>query len=83
MNLALWISFVVIPRSAVYGVARGNQPRPSYLACFRAFWRIPNLNSPETRVYLDQHAKVVFESYRAKVLLIGGENESTNLTARL
>jgi len=39
------------------------------------------LNSPEVRVYLDQHAKVVFESYYAKVLLIGGENE-TNLTAR-
>jgi hypothetical protein len=41
-----------------------------------------NLNSPETRVYLREHAKVVFESYRAKVLLIGGENESTNLAAR-
>jgi hypothetical protein len=41
-----------------------------------------NLNSPETRVYLRQHAKVVFESYRAKVFLIGGENESTNMAAR-
>ena len=40
-----------------------------------------NLNSPETRAYLDQYAKVVFESYRAKVLLIGRENEVTNLTA--
>jgi hypothetical protein len=39
-------------------------------------------NSPEVRAYLDQHAKVVFESYHAKVLLIGGENETTNLTAR-
>jgi hypothetical protein len=39
------------------------------------------LNSPEVRAYLDQHAKVVFESYRAKVLLIGGENEATNRTA--
>ena len=41
-----------------------------------------NLNSPETRVYLNQHAKVVFETYRAKVLLIGGQREPTNLTAR-
>jgi hypothetical protein len=41
-----------------------------------------NLNSPEIRVYLREHAKVVFESYRAKVFLIGGENESTNLAAR-
>ena len=40
-----------------------------------------NLNSPETVVYLRQHAKIVFESYRGKVLLIGGENESTNLAA--
>jgi hypothetical protein len=40
-----------------------------------------NLNSPETRVYLRQHAKVVFESYRAKVLLMGGDNESTDLAA--
>ena len=41
-----------------------------------------NLNSPEARVYLNQHAKVVFESYRTKVLLIGGESEPTNLAAR-
>ena len=41
-----------------------------------------NLNSPEARVYLNEHAKVVFESYRAKVLLIGGENQPVNLTAR-
>jgi hypothetical protein len=40
------------------------------------------LNSPEVRAYLDQHAKVVFESYRAKVLLIGGESEPTDLAAR-
>jgi len=40
-----------------------------------------NLNSPEMRVYMRQHAKVVFESYRAKVFLLGGENESTNLAA--
>jgi hypothetical protein len=39
-----------------------------------------NLNSPEARVYLNQHAKVVFESYRAKVLLIGGEGGPVNLT---
>jgi len=39
------------------------------------------LNSPEARVYLNEHAKVVFESYRAKVLLIGGESEPVNLTA--
>ena len=39
------------------------------------------MNSPEARVYLNEHAKVVFESYRAKVLLIGGENEPVNLTA--
>jgi hypothetical protein len=38
------------------------------------------MNSPEVRVYLNEHAKVVFESYRAKVLLIGGENEPVNLT---
>jgi hypothetical protein len=42
----------------------------------------PGLNSPEARIYLNEHAKVVFESYRAKVLLIGGENEPTNLAAR-
>jgi hypothetical protein len=40
-----------------------------------------NLNSPETRVYLNQHAKVVFESYRAKVLLIGAQGEPVNVTA--
>jgi hypothetical protein len=40
-----------------------------------------NLNSPETRAYLNEHAKVMFESYRAKVLLIGGEREPVNLTA--
>ena len=39
------------------------------------------LNSPEARVYLNEHATVVFESYRAKVLLIGGESEPVNLTA--
>jgi hypothetical protein len=39
------------------------------------------LNSPEARVYLNEHAKVVFESYRGKVLLIGGENQSVNLSA--
>ena len=38
-----------------------------------------NLNSPEARVYLNEYAKVVFESYRAKVLLIGGENQPVNL----
>jgi hypothetical protein len=42
------------------------------------FW---NLNSPEARAYLKEHAKVVFESYRAQVLLIGGQNEPGNLTA--
>ena len=42
---------------------------------------IPKLNSPEARVYLNRHAKVVFESYRAKVLLIGGDTEPVNLTA--
>ena len=40
-----------------------------------------HLNSPEARVYLNEHAKVVFESYRGKVLLIGGENQSVNLSA--
>ena len=43
---------------------------------------IPKLNSPEARVYLNEHAKVVFESYRAKVLLIGGDSEPVDLTAR-
>jgi len=42
----------------------------------------PKLNSPEARVYLNEHAKVVFESYRAKVLLIGGDTEPVDLTAR-
>jgi dolichyl-phosphate-mannose-protein mannosyltransferase len=36
--------------------------------------------SPEVSVYLNEYAKVVFESYRAKVLLIGGENQPVNLT---
>ena len=40
------------------------------------------LNSPETRAYLDQYAKIVFESYRAQVLLIGRDNETTNVTSR-
>ena len=40
-----------------------------------------NLNSPEARVYLNEYAKVVFESYRAKVLLIGGESQPVNLAA--
>ena len=40
-----------------------------------------HLSSPEARVYLNEHAKVVFESYRGKVLLIGGENQSVNLSA--
>ncbi|HTG28641.1 MAG TPA: glycosyltransferase family 39 protein [Methylomirabilota bacterium] len=40
-----------------------------------------HLSSPEARVYLNEHAKVVFESYRGKVLLIGGENQSVNPTA--
>lgn len=39
------------------------------------------LSSPESRVYLDEYAKVVFESYRAKVLLIGGESQSVNQAA--
>lgn len=39
------------------------------------------LNSPELRVYLNEKAKVVFESYRAKVLLIGGARPSENLAA--
>ena len=42
----------------------------------------PKLNSPEARVYLNEHARVVFESYRAKVLLIGGDTEPVDLTAR-
>jgi hypothetical protein len=40
----------------------------------------PKLNSPEARVYLNEHAKVVFDSYRAKVLLIGGDTEPVNVT---
>src|SRR6266513_2146496 len=40
----------------------------------------PKLNSPEARVYLNEHARVVFESYRAKVLLIGGDTEPVNVT---
>ena len=37
--------------------------------------------SPEVLVYLNEYAKVVFESYRAKVLLIGGESQPGNLAA--
>jgi Dolichyl-phosphate-mannose-protein mannosyltransferase len=47
---------------------------------FVPYGAFSNLNSPEARVYLNEQAKVVFESYRGKVLLIGGENESVNLT---
>jgi hypothetical protein len=36
--------------------------------------------SPEVIVYLNEYAKVVFESYHAKVLLIGGESQPVNLT---
>ncbi len=39
------------------------------------------VNSPEARAYLNAYAKVVFESYRAKVLLIGGESQPVNLAA--
>ena len=49
---------------------------------FVPYGGLGHLNSPEARVYLNEHAKVVFESYRAKVLLIGGESEATNLAAR-
>jgi Dolichyl-phosphate-mannose-protein mannosyltransferase len=48
---------------------------------FAPYGGFSKLNSPEARVYLNEHAKVVFESYRAKVLLIGGESEPVNLTA--
>ena len=37
--------------------------------------------SPEANVYLNEHAKVVFESYRTKVLLIGRESQPVNLPA--
>ena len=36
------------------------------------------LNSPEGRAYLDQNVRVVFESYHAKVYLIGGQGQSLN-----
>jgi hypothetical protein len=48
---------------------------------FVPYGKFSKLNSPEARVYLNEDAKVVFESYRAQVLLIGGENEPVNLTA--
>jgi len=48
---------------------------------FVPYGGIQKLDSPEARVYLNQHAKVVFESYRAKVLLIGGDTAPVNLTA--
>jgi hypothetical protein len=35
----------------------------------------PQSNGPEVGLYLNEYAKVVFESYRAKVLLIGGESQ--------
>jgi hypothetical protein len=41
----------------------------------------PKLNSPEAREYLNEHAKVVYDSYRAKVLLIGGESQPVNVTS--
>ena len=37
--------------------------------------------SPEVNVYFNEYAKVVFESYRAQVLLIGGESQPVNLAA--
>jgi hypothetical protein len=37
--------------------------------------------SPEVGLYLNEYAKVVFESYRAEVLLIGGESQPVNLAA--
>jgi hypothetical protein len=51
----------------------------------RRTWLIFTLyrkNSPEVSVYLNEHAKVVFESYRTEVLLIGGDTEPVDLTAR-
>jgi 4-amino-4-deoxy-L-arabinose transferase-like glycosyltransferase len=41
----------------------------------------PQLDSPEAGLYLNEYAKVVFESYRAKVLLIGGESQPVNVAA--
>ncbi len=38
-------------------------------------------NSREVSVYLNEYAKVVFESYRAKVLLIGEASQPVNLAA--
>jgi hypothetical protein len=36
-------------------------------------------NNPEVDIYLNEYGKVLFESYRAKVLLIGGESQPLNL----
>jgi hypothetical protein len=41
----------------------------------------PQSNSPEVGLYLNEYGKVVFESYRAKVLLIGGESQPVDLAA--
>jgi hypothetical protein len=41
----------------------------------------PQSNSPEVGLYLNEYGKVVFESYRAKVLLIGGESQPVGLAA--
>ena len=41
----------------------------------------PQSNSPEVDLYLNEYGKVVFESYRAKVLLIGGESQPVGLAA--
>jgi len=38
-------------------------------------------NNPEVGVYLNEYGKVVFESYRAEVLLIGGESQPVDLAA--
>jgi hypothetical protein len=40
-----------------------------------------NSKDPEVNLYLNEYAKVVFESYRAKVLLIGGESQPVDLAA--
>src|SRR5256886_17492979 len=48
---------------------------------FVPYGGVGHLHSPEARVYLNEHAKDVFESYRGKVLLIGGDNHAVNLHA--
>lgn len=68
-----------------YPVIRGLTELREVVSRGRRTWLVyvpdggfSNLNSPESRIYLEQNAKVVFESYHAKVYLIGGHGQEPN-----